>query len=141
MTSTPTNTTQPQTKPDEENKKVAQPQEKKQTLFDALKEIGIYNITTLANRLGMPKADSASEPAPSNSKDSIPPEVVRAKELLAMMGLDDKTENASFLVKIYQQGREMLGEVSKKTITVAPIEQAELAGRKERLRQYTTRKP
>jgi hypothetical protein len=89
---------------------------KEETLYEALNAIGIGNVTTLVNRLGLqPK----SMESPQNGKNGAVPEHSEAMKLIRLMGMDEKEEYASLLEKIAIQGRYMLGEVSKPTITSA----------------------
>jgi hypothetical protein len=117
-------------------------------LYDALQKVGVYNITTLAKRLGFaddeelqdnevdftenkePKIASHSKidsESPKKNTDFEAPKKTadnqvrnNAKILLRLMGLDDNDDCVSMLENICIQGKEMLGEMSSTTITSAP---------------------
>ena len=89
------------------------------TLYQAMRAIGIGNVTTLVNRLGL--SVKVSEKAANYAEPNQEYTYVRARELLRLMGLSDKDECARLLVKIGLQGRDMLGEMAKPTITSTPI--------------------
>jgi hypothetical protein len=101
-------------------------QTEQEKLYDALKRVGVYNITTLVRRLNLPAKEALSQEENKLLLSSSKPRSdVRqnAKELLKLMGLNDSDECAATLEKICLQGREMLGEISKPTITSAPVGQ------------------
>ncbi len=94
-----------------------------ESLYDVLQKVGVYNITTFMKRLGINPENVGSQGKNNNGQ---PPQQTsenmrkNAMELLRLMGLAEKEEYAALLEKICLQGKDMLGEMSKTTITAAP---------------------
>jgi hypothetical protein len=102
----------------------------KETLFESLRNIGINNISTLVNRLGLyPPEVAVLEDGKKTEARTIENKKIReqqvlgnANKLLRLMQLDDGPETVDLLIKIGLQGRNMLAEISKLTIASAPHE-------------------
>lgn len=102
-----------------------------ETLYCALLNVGVCNITTLSKRLELQSSADESKPpsekvaevaADIKEPDSIDDRVRKNSiQLLKLMGLSEASECACLLEKICVQGKEMLGEISKPTIASASI--------------------
>jgi len=103
--------------------------EEVETLYKALKNIGITSVTTLINRLGILREGETAPEKGISTKGETAPEKGKeetyhenAKNLLKLMKLDEtRPETVMLLEKIGLQGRDMLGEIPKPTIASAPI--------------------
>jgi hypothetical protein len=122
-------------------------EEQPETLYSALQRVGVYNITTLMKRLDISGKDekaaetqSSTIPTTSTSPKSetyaATPQIsqmdkvhTNATQLLKLMGLSTSVECVSMIEKICAQGKEMLGEVAKRTITSLPLSTESSAGK------------
>jgi hypothetical protein len=136
--------------------KSAEKEGQTESLYSALQRVGVYNITTLMKRLDISVKDekAAGTPGPTNLPTAptsptsetytATPRIsqvdkvhTNATQLLKLMGLSTNVECTSMIEKICLQGKEMLGEIAKPTLTSAPLSTGSSAGKQNMETQST----